>query len=84
MVMTAPIEVEIDRLVLHGVREPDAPAVLGAFRRHLAALLADPARTVAPITSETWTATGQAAPAEPDSERLGRDLAAAVARAVRR
>ncbi|MEV7731556.1 hypothetical protein AB0O75_05460 [Streptomyces sp. NPDC088921] len=82
--MTAPIEVEIDRLVLHGVREPDAPAVLAAFRRNLAALLADPARSIIPVTTETWTATGQAPPAERDSERLGRDLAAAVARAVRR
>lgn len=70
--MTAPAEVVIDRLVLHGVREADAPAVVAAFRRHLAELLRDPGagRRERGDLAET--------------ERHGRMLAAAVARSVRR
>lgn len=85
--MNAPVEVEIDQLVLDGVREPDVPAVLAAFRRHLAVLLADPATPRTPVTGE-WAegldGREPVAGGPPPGERLGRELAAAVARAVRR
>ncbi|MFI2188565.1 hypothetical protein [Streptomyces sioyaensis] len=80
--MTAPIEVDVDRLVLHGVREPDVPAVLDAFRRHLAALLATPGTSLAAVTDHSAGRETETSPAVPMSERLGRELALAVARAV--
>jgi hypothetical protein len=67
--MTAPAEVVIDRLVLGGVSAHDAPAVVTAFRSHLVVLLSG-----MPPAGE---------PAD-DAERHGRDLAAAVARSIRR
>ena len=68
--VTAPAEVIIDRLVLAGVSEHAAPALVAAFRNHLAALLSGP---VLPLT-----------PPADDAERYGRELAAAVARSLRR
>jgi hypothetical protein len=68
--MTAPAEVIIDRLVLGGVSHDDAAAVVTAFRSHLAALLSSP---VPPLT-----------PPSDDAEQYGRELAAAVARSLRR
>ena len=68
--VTAPAEVIIDRLVLTGVAEQDAPAVIAAFRSHLAALLSGPGLPPPPVAS--------------GAERHGRELAAAVARSLRR
>ncbi len=72
--MTAPLDVVIDHLVLGGVDEADAPEVVRAFREHLAAELAGNDADPLPISA--------AGADEPD--RIGRELAAAVARAVRR
>ncbi|MFJ9456286.1 hypothetical protein ACIRST_14495 [Kitasatospora sp. NPDC101447] len=83
---TAPIEVEIEHLVLRGVQEADVPQVLEVFRRRLAQLLADPATPRTPVTDARVPG-----PDDPESpvrgpggERLGRELAEAVARVVRR
>lgn len=83
-VANAPVEVEIDHLVLRGVAEPDVPLVLAAFRRHLAALLADPAGPPTSVTTAGGWSEGEGRQLVPDGERLGRELALAVARAVRR
>ncbi|GHE08555.1 hypothetical protein [Streptomyces alanosinicus] len=82
--MTAPIEVAIEQLVLRGIQEPDAPAVLAAFRRHLAALLADPAAPGPSVTTERPPRESEGRQSVPDSELLGRQLAFTVARVVRR
>jgi hypothetical protein len=72
--VTAPLEVVIDHLVLGGVAEQDAPEVVRAFREHLAAELAGNDTDPLPASA-----------AGPDgTDRIGRELAAAVARAVRR
>jgi hypothetical protein len=72
--VTAPLEVVIDHLVLAGVDEADAPEVVRAFREHLAAELAGNDTDTLPVSASGGD--------EPD--RIGRELAAAVARAVRR
>ncbi|MFJ1708985.1 hypothetical protein [Kitasatospora sp. NPDC088346] len=84
--MTWPVEVEIEQLVLRGIQEADVPAVLAAFRRHLAVLLRDPATPRTPVTEEVAPGPDavEASAQAPDGERLGRELAAAVARVVRR
>ncbi|MGW7018085.1 hypothetical protein ACWGGS_01705 [Streptomyces decoyicus] len=79
----APLEVEIEQLVLRGIREPDAPAVLTAFREHLAALLVDPGTPLTAV-AEFGRPDGAGVLPEHETERLGRELALAVARAVRR
>jgi hypothetical protein len=95
-------EVEIDRLVLHGVSQAEAPVLLAAFHRHLAALLAAaPTRGTAPAEAAAGSRHAEPSlapnlpsglsaqssgpqPPEPAGERLGRQLAHAVVRAVRR
>lgn len=91
MVMTAPVEVVIDELVLRGVREAGAPRVVAAFRRHLAALLSVPADIspegtgALPHPPEADQHLVTVRPAEEqDAEQLALRLAVAVARAVRR
>lgn len=80
----APVEVVVDRLILNGVQEGDASAVVAAFRRHLAAMLVDPATPGARVTRASGARAGQPPQAESETERLGRELAAAVARAALR
>ena len=72
--MTAPLEVVIDHLVLGGVAAEDAPDLIRAFREHLASELAGQDTDPLPVP-----ATSDDVP-----DRIGRELAAAVARAVRR
>lgn len=82
--MTAPIEVVVDALVLRGVREADAPAVVAAFTRHLSALLRGYAVEDVPAATTPVPGNEQPQPVdEPAADRLGRALAAATHRSVR-
>ena len=78
--MSAPREVVIDQLVLRGVSEPDAPHVIAAFRRHLADLLTSSASA----HDELPRAQDPHSAHDGDIDKLGRDLALSVARAVQR
>ncbi len=69
--MTAPLRIVIDRLVLHGVTDSDAHAVVAAFQRYLAEFVRNPSLRP-PDESGT------------QNEKHGHLLAAAVARSVRR
>jgi hypothetical protein len=89
VVVTAPVEVVIDELVLRGVREADGSLVVAAFRRHLAELLAAPGdlppQGVGPATRLPELDVHPAAvrpTAEQDAEDAALRLAAAVVRAV--
>jgi hypothetical protein len=72
--VTVPAEVVIDRLVLSGIAAQDAPAVVEAFRRHLARMLTGPS-----ASADDVMATAGDSP-----ERYGQQLAAAVARSILR
>lgn len=69
--MTAPREVVIDSLVLRGVPDAHAPAVIDAFSAHLSDLLGGEVQVGDDVTGT-------------EDERLGRRLAVAVYRVVRR
>jgi hypothetical protein len=90
VVVSAPVEVIIDELVLRGVREADGPRVVAAFRRQLAELLlasADiPAESAGPVRHPPHFDQHPVAvrpTEEQDAEELATRLAAAVARAAR-
>jgi hypothetical protein len=68
--MRAPTEVVIDRLVLSGVSEGQAPVILASFRRHMAHQLRHPTDRLPAATDE--------------AERHGQLLADAVVRSIRR
>lgn len=78
--VTVPVEVIIDRLVLPGIAARDAPTVVAAFRSHLIRMLSEPSAQPEDVLAAVGAGTGEGEGAE----RYGRQLAAAVARSVRR
>ena len=89
--MTGPareVEVVVDRLVLHGVREADVDAVVHAFRSHLAVLAGgepSPADTTPERQrSRTRRSPPAAGPRHDEAAAIGRRAAAAVWRSAGR